>query len=339
MRKASSCITALLLLLFSTTGGAQEQSIVRAQVLLDRARFSPGPIDAHLGSNTEKALSAFQDAAELTVTGALDPQTWEALEARTGRKGSTLIDYQITKADTQGPFAKKLPGKLKEMAKLKRLAYRNPAELLAEKFHMDIGFLRRLNAGKRLDRVGSRIRIANVTRANQLTAARIEVDKNVGALRVYDKNDRIIAFYPATIGSEETPSPTGKVKVKGVAKNPTYRYDPRKLKFKDIKTKRPFTIAPGPNNPVGAVWIELTKDGYGIHGSPRPSSISREQSHGCVRLTNWDALDLAAMVTPGLEVLFVDSANPGSGIHSSAVKDISPSSSSGAASPRPHAQR
>src|SRR5687768_15417309 len=252
MRSMRPVVIPLMLLLFPSLGGAQEQtdadrSIVRAQVLMDRARFSPGPIDDHLGSNTQKALSAFQAAAELPVTGTLDPQTWEALERRAGPKVSTLIDYQITKADTRGPFVKQIPGSLEKMAKLKRLAYRSPAELLAEKFHMDLDFLRGLNAGKRLDRAGSRIRVANVTRVNHLTAARMEVDKQVEALRVYDEHDGVIAFYPATIGSEETPSPTGKVKVKCVAKNPTYRYDPRKLNFKGVKARRPFTIAPGPN--------------------------------------------------------------------------------------------
>jgi lipoprotein-anchoring transpeptidase ErfK/SrfK len=170
---------------------------------------------------------------------------------------------------------------------------------------MDLEFLKSLNKGKSLDKAGTTIRVANLERENAPKAARIEVDKDLDAVRVLGQDDRVVAFYPATIGSTETPSPSGVVKVKGVAKNPTYRYDPKKLDFEGVDAKKPFTIAPGPNNPVGLVWIELSKDGYGIHGSAEPDAISRQQSHGCVRLTNWDALDLADIVEPGLEVAFV----------------------------------
>jgi lipoprotein-anchoring transpeptidase ErfK/SrfK len=285
---------------------ASEWSVLHAQVLLDRARFSPGPIDGKMGSNTEKALRAFQKAGNLEASGLLDPATWTELEARAGAGVAALTEYKISKDDVDGPFVASIPESLEKMARLNRLAYTSPAEFLAEKFHMDLELLRRLSKGKRFDRAGTTIRVANVVRPPAPKAARIEVDKEVDAVRVFDKDDKIVAFYPATIGSHETPSPSGTVKVKGIAKNPTYRYDPRKLDFAGVNAKRPFTIAPGPNNPVGLVWIELSKDGYGIHGSPEPDAVSRQQSHGCVRLTNWDALDLAGMVEPGLEVAFSD---------------------------------
>lgn len=283
-----------------------EQSALRAQVLLDRARFSPGPIDGEMGSNTEKALRAFQRAVEVEESGQLDPRTWEELEARGGSDVTALTDYRISKDDTDGPFADRIPDELERMAKLKRLSYTGAAELLSEKFHMDVDFLKSLNRGRPLDKPGTTIRVANVQRGNPPKAARIEVDKEIDAVRVFDGNDRVIASYPATIGSTETPSPSGKMKVKGVAKNPTYTYDPKKLDFKEVEAKEKFTIAPGPNNPVGLVWIELSKETYGIHGSPDPEAISREASHGCVRLTNWDALDLADMVEPGVEVVFLE---------------------------------
>jgi lipoprotein-anchoring transpeptidase ErfK/SrfK len=284
---------------------ASERSVMRAQVLLDRARFSPGPIDGRMGSNTEKAVRALQQAAGLETSGGLDQPTWDELEVRAGGDVTALIDYTISKDDIDGPFVDSIPDDMQKMAKLDRLAYTGPAELLAEKFHMDLEVLKRLNKGKSLRKAGTTIRVANIERGKAPKAARIEVDKEVDAVRVFDESNRVIAFYPATIGSTETPSPSGTVKVKGVARNPTYRYDPKKLDFEGVDAKKPFNIAPGPNNPVGSVWIELAKDGYGIHGSPEPDAISRQQSHGCVRLTNWDALDLAEMVAPGLEVAFV----------------------------------
>lgn len=304
-------LLAVFLALFVLPGAAAaqeaglERSVMRAQVLLDRARFSPGPIDGRMGSNTKKALRAFQKAAELEASGELDQPTSDELEARAGENVTALTDYVISRDDTDGPFVESIPDDMEKMAKLDRLAYTSAAELLAEKFHVDLEFLKSLNKGKPLDKGGTRIRVANVERGEAPTAARIEVDKDVDAVRVLDEDDRVIAFFPATIGSAETPSPSGTVKVKGVAKNPTYRYDPEKLDFKGVDARKPFTIAAGPNDPVGLVWIELSKDGYGIHGSAEPDAISRQQSHGCVRLTNWDALDLAKMVKPGLEVAFV----------------------------------
>ena len=298
-------VLALAALLPGVAAAQDAATVLRAQVLLDRARFSPGPIDGKMGTNTEKALRAFQTAAALAASGKLDQPTRDELEARPGEDVMALIDYEIRKDDIDGPFAESIPDDMQKMAKLDRLSYTSAAELLAEKFHMDLEFLKRLNKGKPLDKAGTTIRVANVEREDAPKAARIEVDKDLDAVRVLDKDDRVIAFYPATIGSTETPSPSGTVKVKGVAKNPTYRYDPKKLDFEGVDAKKPFTIAPGPNNPVGLVWIELSKDGYGIHGSAEPDAISRQQSHGCVRLTNWDALDLAEMVERGLEVAFV----------------------------------
>jgi len=134
---------------------------------------------------------------------------------------------------------------------------------------------------------------------------KIEVNKDKQTVKAYDQSGELVAFYPATVGSEEKPSPVGTFKIISIDRNPNYRYNP-KYKFKGVKTKRPFVIGPGPNNPVGIVWIGLSADGYGIHGTPDPSRVSKSESHGCVRLTNWDALALASMVKKGVPVQFDD---------------------------------
>jgi len=225
-------------------------------------------------------------------TGNPDRAVWERLGTE---EATPLVPYVITEKDVAGPFEPKIPESLEEKAKLEHLAYTGPDELLAEKFHMDIGLLQRLNRGKTFDQAGTTITVANIGRSEQGEAARLEVDKALGGVFVFDRQDALIAFYPATIGSDETPSPTGKLTVTRIAENPTYTYDPAKLNFKGVTATEKFEIQPGPNNPVGRVWIALSEPGYGIHGSPQPSAISRQRSHGCVRLTNWDALDLAKM--------------------------------------------
>jgi lipoprotein-anchoring transpeptidase ErfK/SrfK len=115
----------------------------------------------------------------------------------------------------------------------------------------------------------------------------------------------LIGFYPATVGSEEKPSPSGSVKVTEVSRNPTYRYNPD-YHFKGVHSRKPFTIRPGPNNPVGTIWINLSAEGYGIHGTPLPGKVSKAESHGCVRLTNWDAEHVADRVAKGTQVAFID---------------------------------
>ena len=282
---------------------AERQSVLRAQVLLDKAHFSPGPIDGRMGSNTRKAIAALQQSAGLQSDGRLTTATWRRLEVQ--EDTPTLVDYAITAEDIKGPFADVIPDTLKEMANLRELSYTSAEELLAEKFHMDIDLFKRLNKNKRLDQAGTTIRVANVERAKVDGLEKIEVDKALNAVRVLDKSGSILAYFPATVGSDDTPSPSGTVEVTRIVRNPSYTYDPSKLNFKGVEATERFTIAGGPNNPVGIIWIELSKESYGIHGSPDPAAISRQQSHGCVRLTNWDALDLAAMIRKGVQVQFV----------------------------------
>jgi lipoprotein-anchoring transpeptidase ErfK/SrfK len=278
--------------------------VIDFQVRLAWAHASPGPIDGSMGMNTRAAIKAFQRMRGLDETGELNEQTRQVLESFDGKP--TVIEYEISKEDVAGPFLEKIPSDMMEMAKLKRLSYTSPLELLSEKFHMDPDLVQTLNKGRSFDSAGTIIRVANVADLKLTTQVnRIEVDKKVEMVRAYDDGDKLIASYPATIGSDETPSPDGQHKVVAVARNPSYTYDPRKLDFKGIESNEKFTIPPGPNNPVGLVWIDLDAPTYGIHGSPEPAKISRQNSHGCVRLTNWDALELAEAVHKGVEVDFV----------------------------------
>jgi lipoprotein-anchoring transpeptidase ErfK/SrfK len=279
-------------------------AIIKAQVLLARARFSPGVIDGHMGENVRQAIAAFRKANGLAEGDRLDQETWSKLTATSSEP--VIKEYTISEADVKGPFVKKIPAKMEDMASLERLSYTSPRELIAEKFHMDEDLLRALNPGKSFDKSGTTILVANVTdeRPNEKTAS-IEIDKSEKALRALDKDGKLIAFYPATIGSDEKPAPSGTHQVERVVQNPNYTYNPE-YKFKGVKSDKPFTIKPGPNNPVGSVWIDLSVEGYGIHGTPEPSKVGKTFSHGCVRLTNWDAKELAAMVEKGTPVEFKD---------------------------------
>jgi lipoprotein-anchoring transpeptidase ErfK/SrfK len=205
-----------------------------------------------------------------------------------------------------GPFAPDLPDELEEAASFKRLSYRDARELLAERFHMDQRLLAALNPATAFDSEGTRIVIAQVARpAPKSKVARIEVDKPQRRLRAYDKDGRLVAAYPASIGSEDKPTPSGNYVVRRIARFPVWHYSPR-FAFKEVKTTRPFRLAAGPNNPLGTVWIAINKPTYGIHGTPLPEEVGTSDSHGCVRLTNWDAQELAAMVTRGTRVEFLE---------------------------------
>ena len=275
-----------------------DPAVVRLQVLLDRAGASPGVIDGFDGDNVRKAVLAFELMRSLPPDGALDPEVLAALET-----GDPVIgDYAII-ADDLNAIGEPIPKDYAEQAKRKFLGYASIEESLAERFHMDIDLLKALNPGAGYT-VGEPIYVAAYGPDLKGEVVRIEADKSLRQVRAYGADDRLIAAYPATIGSEENPSPSGTHIVESVAPMPEYTYNP-KVNFQQGKNTEVLTIPPGPNGPVGSMWIDLSEPTFGIHGTPEPSLIDKTASHGCVRLTNWDANELAKMVKPGVPVAFV----------------------------------
>jgi lipoprotein-anchoring transpeptidase ErfK/SrfK len=303
---------------------AADSLLMRAQVALDRAGFSPGVIDGKDGQSYKLALGGFQEARGLPRSGQLDPATQQALFPGQGMVATRLV--VIPDAFARGPFTRNLPTRTSQQAGFDHLGYRSLTEALAERFHTTPDTLVALNGHGTKVGSGTTVRvpaIANVPVAkiegdergwsdtlqrlgvagDQPTAEKIVVDKSEGTLQAFDKQGKLIAQFPVTTGSGHDPLPLGKWEIKGTSRNPDYQYDPD-LFWDANKNDTAKRLAPGPNGPVGVVWIDLSKDHYGIHGTPEPAKIGRTESHGCVRLTNWDAARLAQMVHSGTEVLF-----------------------------------
>ncbi len=280
--------------------GERSKDLLMAQVLLDRSRFSPGVIDGYMGSNTRRAIQAFQRANGMEVTGKVSTELLKKLGE--DNAGAIIQSYTISEGDVNGPFVD-VPSSMTAMAKLTNLAYETPLELLAEKFHMNREFLQALNPGAQFGKAGTRITVvAPGDQSLSGKVARIEVDKAENSVRAYSDDGKLLARYPATIGSRTFPSPSGKVQVNAIAAEPKYYFDPEGRNWGPDKK---LTIAAGPNNPIGGTWIDLSKEGYGIHGSPDPKMVGKRASHGCVRLTNWDANELAQSVNTGATVEFI----------------------------------
>ena len=302
--------------------------VVKAEVLLDRARFSPGAIDGIDGENFRKAILAYQRQMSLPTSGRLDQPTWERLTAGTP---ASLKTAEVTKEEAKGPFTPSIPRDFEAQSKLKRLGYHDIREELGERYHMSPTLLMALNPGSSFA-TGKQIVVAAVNDGEPTDkVARIVVDKTGHDVEALAADGRLIAYYPASIGSSEKPAPTGDYVIQRIAHNPDYTYSP-KYHFKGVKAKEAFTIQPGPNNPVGLVWMDLSAEGgYGIHGTPNPEAVGKTQSHGCIRLTNWDALNLATMADKGTPVSFGD--RPGS--NGSVAAAPAPSVSVGPAKPGP----
>jgi lipoprotein-anchoring transpeptidase ErfK/SrfK len=269
------------------------------QVLLDRAHFSPGEIDGVPGENTRKALRAFQAAHGLRAAADLNPATLRALEH--GNTVPTLVPYTVTEDDVRGPFVT-IPKELMEQASLPALDYQSPLEKLGERFHINPRLLVRLNRDKDISSPGVEIQVPNIREDVPPKAARIVVSKSKHSLAALNASGRVVAEYPTTSGSEHDPLPLGRWKVTVVNPNPAFYYNPD-LFWNAPESDAKAKIQPGPNNPVGVVWIGISKEHYGIHGTPEPSLIGHAESHGCIRLTNWDAAELAKIVTPGTPVI------------------------------------
>ena len=317
--------------------------VMQVQVVLDRMGFTPGVIDGKPGLSTRNAVSGFQEANNLKVTGEIDDVTATALAPWNHIPATRIVT--IPQAFAAGPFAP-IPKGAEKQAVLTAMTYETLDEKLAERFHTTVEVLHMLNSASlasiattevpviqvaetpltSMFKAGQKIRVPNVGNdivnpaevknagwldtlvmmgisSSQPKADRIVVSKSKETLKAYDASDKLIGMYTASMGSRRDPLPLGKWKINGVAYNPEFRYNPDL--FWDVSDSEDKQIlAPGPNGPVGVVWIDLNKAHYGIHGTPEPQTIGRAQSHGCVRLTNWDAARLAQMVSPGVKVLF-----------------------------------
>ena len=264
----------------------------KVQVLLDRSGISPGVIDGFKGGMSQSAIMAFERRSGLPIDGVMDPHVWNLLQSFAALPATK--DYTITAEDAQG-LVDAIPTDYAEKAQMAAMAHTSVAERLGERFHMDEKFIAFLNPG--VDLVpGNTIKVVDTGSRMRGSVARILVDVNTRRVAGFDANGKLLVDYPATIGSSATPSPSGTHQVKTVALNPNYTYDPKK-NFQQGDNDKVLVVPPGPNGPVGTVWIGLSKPTYGIHGTPTPSTLFRNQSMGCVRLTNWDAEELARMVS------------------------------------------
>jgi lipoprotein-anchoring transpeptidase ErfK/SrfK len=279
-----------------TSPKASGSSVLRVQILLDRAHFSPGEIDGRYGGNTRRAVAAFNETHQLKGAERVEAKTWAELNRD---EAPVVVPYVVTSEDVAGPF-EKLPVETPEKAKLSALGFESPIEALGERFHASPKLLRALNPGAAFDQAGAEIQVPNVERLPiaKTKGMSVRVSESDHSVEALGPEGDVMARYPATVGSKHDPLPIGTWKINGVSPNPSFTYNPDLFwdsEPGDEKAKLP----PGPNNPVGLVWIDLSKPHYGIHGTPEPSAIGASTSHGCIRLTNWDAIELGHLVSPG----------------------------------------
>jgi len=283
-------------------GQGAKAKIAAYQILLDRAGSSPGVIDGRSGSNVDKAAAAYGELTGKSISPTDEAAVNAELEA-TG--GPAFTEYTITNEDVGRQYVASIPDDYAHKAQLPAMAYTSVTEMLGEKFHIDEAYLKEINPGVNFNQPGSIVKVPNLGKPVRTKVARIIADKGRKQVRGYDETGKLVVAYPSTIGSSDNPSPSGVVQVERIAINPNYTYNP-KINFKQGNNDKVLTIPPGPNGPVGTVWIALSKPTYGIHGTPEPSRIGKTSSHGCVRLTNWDAEELAKLVKAGVTVEFTE---------------------------------
>jgi lipoprotein-anchoring transpeptidase ErfK/SrfK len=291
------------------SGDVSGPSVLRVQILLDRAVFSPGVIDGRWGANTEKAVTWLQRREGLRATGAVDARTWARLQQLAGQPRQLVRRHTLTADDVSGPFVR-LPEEYFDRRDMDCQCYESLAEKLAERFHTSEDMLRRLNDGVDLNavRAGTALYVPAVGERLQPEGAavdRIVVSDGGRYVHALDAGGRILFHFPATLGSAYSPSPTGEYRVTAVAHDPTWHYQPELLEGVD-DDEPSAVLPPGPNSPVGVVWMQLSRPHYGIHGTSAPETIGYATSNGCVRLTNWDAAFLSRRVDDGVPVEFRD---------------------------------
>jgi lipoprotein-anchoring transpeptidase ErfK/SrfK len=293
---------------------ASREQELRLQIFLDQNHFGPGKLDGRQGEFTQKALAR---AAQAKAT------TEETLKGQSREAALVLwTDYTVRASDPA--YVGDLPEKPEEQAKLPFLPYQSLGELVAERFHTDLDYLRELNAGQDLDKLqpGAVLKVPAVEpfpiesifkdpkspeSGEKPVAAdpsqktrRIAIHRAEHILEVWE-NEALISSFPVSVGPPENETPAGEHSIKSITWRPAFRYDKQMLK-EGVRGGEAHLLPPGPNNPVGIVWIQTSRDGIGIHGTNDPDLIGRNISSGCIRLSNWDALSLARLVAPGCRI-------------------------------------
>ena len=312
--------------------------MVRVQIILDRANFRPGKIDGLGGEFTQKAADRYCRANDLPPGTLLDVSNVPV----------PYREYTVTEEDLQwiGPQASEPV----EQEKLKAMLYADLWELVAEKFHCDLDFLRELNPHLPDDKIdaGAILRVPDVSefrvldvialekqlreeekakkaareRVNGSASVSLSTDGGLPAaaaatpspnpprrlellrderlIELYE-NDRLVGCFPCTPGSRQVPVPQGTWKITSNVLMPHFRWDKSVLEL-GVRSESAYNLPPGPNNPVGVVWMAINRPSVGMHGTPTPDRIGRNESHGCIRMANWDAFTLSQLIGKGTSV-------------------------------------